>query len=140
MKDLNTKILILAVVVFAGFGCGMIESLPSRGESQTNNNAGRENVQTNGNANVADAARDALGLKKSGIPECDELIDEVAKDEATNSGAEETYAERLAKEFIKQQIFDRLNKDDANRTPAERQQLTTMCKKALESYRTTQAK
>lgn len=140
MKDLSTKIAILTVVLVAGFGCGLIESLPSGGESQTNDNAGRGNVQTNGNANVADATRDALGLKKSGIPECDELIDEVAKDEATNSGAEETYAERLAKEFIKQQIFDRLNKDDANRTPAERQQLATMCKKALESYRGTQTK
>jgi len=65
------KILLLAVVLIVGFGCGLADRVRQATEGETNTT-----TNVNANKSLTDKAVDtAVGEKKIGIPECDEAVD-----------------------------------------------------------------
>ncbi|MEO8043183.1 MAG: hypothetical protein ABI646_11275 [Acidobacteriota bacterium] len=67
------KLLLLTVILFAGFGCGMIDrARKAAAEPDTNTTK----IDVNSNKSLTDTAVDsAVGEKKIGIVECDEALD-----------------------------------------------------------------
>jgi hypothetical protein len=118
MNKLYSKLFILICATACAAGCGTIESYQSS------------------NANVEDQTRDTLGLKKTGIAECDEVIEILAQKARGNSNAAEQSWMDQAKdkaitEVVKQQIYNYVNEGNANRTPKDREDLTQKCRTAL---------
>jgi hypothetical protein len=126
MKDLSTKILALATVAFFAFGCSFIENVQRQVQDTASN--------TNAGANTA---REALGLKKSGIAECDELVDVLAARSKNQANTEDSWFNKAAEELIKQQIYDQLSQNETNRTPQQKADLARNCKIALDYMRDT---
>ena len=111
MKKTLSKLFILASVAAFSFGCGTIEQLQSS------------------NTNVEDKTRDALGLKKTGIPECDEVVEILTRKTTGAGAAEESWTDKAKNELIKQQIYNYVN--DATKTPQEKADMADKCKLAL---------
>jgi hypothetical protein len=66
------KILLLAIVLFVGFGCGLADRVRQAAEGESNTTT----ANINANKTLTDRAVDtAVGEKKIGIPECDEALD-----------------------------------------------------------------
>ncbi len=121
MKNLSAKILVLIITVFTVFGCSYIDTAQKTVQDTTSNKDG-----------AANTARDTLGLKKSGIRECDELVDALAARRRQNAGQEQSWSDKAVEELVKQQLFDQLSKNDTNRTPQEKKDLADKCKMALD--------
>lgn len=67
------KVLLLAIVLFVGFGCGMIDRAK---RAATEGGSNSTTVDVNANKTLTDKAVDtAVGEKKIGIAECDEAMD-----------------------------------------------------------------
>jgi hypothetical protein len=114
MKTMFLKIFILTIVISFAAGCGTIENFQSS------------------NANVEDKTRETLGLKKTGIAECDEVIDILDRKRRGNSNVEEqSWADKAMTELVKQQIYNYVNEGNANRPPKEREDLRQKCKTVL---------
>lgn len=114
MSKVFSKLFILSLVLFFVFGCGWIQSLRSS------------------NSNLEDKTRDTLGLKKTGIPECDEVVDILAKKSKGNTnGEEESWSGKAVTELVKQQIYNYLNDGNANKSPKEKAEMAQNCKTAL---------
>jgi hypothetical protein len=65
------KILLLAIVLFVGFGCGLADRVRQAAEGESNTTT----ANINANKTLTDRAVDtAVGEKKIGIPECDEAV------------------------------------------------------------------
>jgi hypothetical protein len=117
MKNLSTNILVLLIILSVGFGCSYIDTAQKAVEN------------TNSAANTA---RDTLGLKKSGVKECDELIDLLAAKRKQNANQEQSWTDKAAEEAAKQLVYDQLSKNDTNRTPQEKEDMAKNCKIALD--------
>ena len=121
MKDLSTKIFVLIIILFTAFGCSYIDTAQKAVQDTTSN----KNSATN-------TARDTLGLKKSGIKECDELVDALAAKRKQNANEEQSWSDKAVEELVKQQLYDQLSKNDTNRTPQEKKDLADKCKMVLD--------
>jgi cell shape-determining protein MreC len=121
MKNLSGKILVLIIILFAVFGCSYIDTAQKTVEDTTSNKNG-----------AANTARDTLGLKKSGIKECDELVDALAAKRKQNANEEQSWSDKAVEELVKQQLYDQLSKNDTNRTPQEKKDLAEKCKMVLD--------
>ena len=109
--------MVLCFLTFVAAGCGTIQKVQNLASS---------------NSNAEDKTRDAFGVKKTGIPECDEVIEILDKKRKGNSNAsEESWTERAKNELIKQQIYDYINSGNANKSPKEKADLAEKCKTAL---------
>ena len=117
MKKRLSNLFVLGFVLFFVFGCSWVQSV-------------QDTVQGNQNANVEDRTRDALGLKKTGIPECDEVIEILAKKSRGDSNAEESWTNKAMTELVKQQIYSYIN-DGANKSEKEKADMAKNCKAAL---------
>lgn len=117
MKNLSTGIFVLLILCFVALGCSYIDSAQKTLEN------------TNGATNTA---RETLGLKKSGIKECDELIDVLAAKRKQNANQEQSWTDKAAEEAAKQLVYDQLSKNDTNRTAQEKADLAKNCKIALD--------
>ena len=118
MNKLFSRLFILMAAISFAAGCSTIESFQSS------------------NANVEDQTRETLGLKKTGIAECDELIEILAQRAKGNSNAAEQswtdqVKDKAITEVVKQQIYNYLNEGNANKTPKEKEDLTLKCRTAL---------
>jgi hypothetical protein len=113
MKDVSTKILALSVAAFFAFGCGFVENVR---DVTSNTNAGASKV------------REAAGLKKSGIKECDELIDVLVAKGREQANTEDSWLNKAGEEIVKQKIYDSLSENNANKTPKEKAELAQNCK------------
>lgn len=123
MTKLITKIIVFAVFLSLVFGCSWMENMRSS------------------NANVEDKTRDTLGLKKTGIAECDEVVDLLAKKYKGNTNTQdESWTDKAVTEVIKQQIYNYINDGKANKTPQEKADLQDKCKVALGYLRDGQKK
>jgi hypothetical protein len=109
-KNLSIKVLILTVALFAASGCSYINTATADKNSATN------------------TARDTLGLKKSGIKECDQLVDALAAKRKQNANEQQSWSDKAVEELVKQQLYDQLSKTDTNRTPQEKKDLADKCK------------
>jgi hypothetical protein len=68
------KLLILAFILFVGFGCGIADRVRQAAEGESNTAA-----NINANKTLTDKAIDtAVGEQKFGIPECDEALEILA--------------------------------------------------------------
>lgn len=121
MKDLTTKILVLIIILFAVFGCSYIDTAQKTVQDATSD----KNSATN-------TARETLGLKKSGIRECDELVDALAAKRKQNANAEQSWSDKAVEELVKQQLYDQLSKNDTSRTAQEKTDLAQKCKMVLD--------
>lgn len=113
MKNLSIRIFILTITLFGAFGCSYIDSATSDKDA------------------AANTARDTLGLKKSGIKECDELVDALAAKRRQNANQEQSWSDRAVEELVKQQLYDQLSKNDTKRTAQEKADLADKCKMVL---------
>ncbi|HLM03199.1 MAG TPA: hypothetical protein VK400_19255 [Pyrinomonadaceae bacterium] len=120
MKNLSIRILVLIIAAFAAFGCSYIDSAQKSAQETASNKDG-----------AANTARDTLGLKKSGIKECDEVVDALAAKRRQNANEEQSWSDKALEELVKQQLFDQLSKNDTNRTPQEKKDLADKCKTVL---------
>ena len=109
-----------AAVISAATGCSTIQSV-------------QDTVAGNQNVKVEDKARETLGLKKTGVAECDEVIDILDQKRKGNAGGgssgEESWLERTKNEVIKQQIYDYVNNN--SKSPKEKEDLANNCRAAL---------
>jgi len=121
MKNLSTKILVLLIILLVAFGCSYMDTAQKTVEDTTSNKNG-----------AANTARDTLGLKKSGIRECDELVDVLAAKRKQNANQEQSWSDKAVEEVVKQQVYDQLSKNDTNRTAQEKADLAQKCKIALD--------
>ena len=120
MKNLSIRILVLIIAALAAFGCSYIDSAQKFAQDAASNKDG-----------TANTARDTLGLKKSGIRECDELVDALAAKRRQNANEEQSWSDKAVEELVKQQLFDQLSKNDTNRTAQEKKDLADKCKTVL---------
>jgi hypothetical protein len=117
MKNVFSKILLLSLFAFAFGGCNAIQKV--------------QEISSN-SANVEDKTRDTLGLKKTGIAECDEVVEILTrKSKGNKNPEEESWQDRAMTELVKQQIYNYINDPNANKSPKERTELTEKCKTAL---------
>lgn len=107
--------------MFVALGCGFIETAEQVVQEKTADKDG-----------VSNTARDTLGLKKSGIQECDELVDVLAARRRSTQGQEQSWSDRALEEVVKQQVYDQLSKNDPNRTAQEKKDLADRCKVVLD--------
>ena len=119
------KLFIFAISAFSAAGCSTIQSV-------------QDTVAGNQNVKVEDKARETLGLKKTGVPECDEVIDILDRKRKGNAGGEESWLERTKNEVIKQQIYDYVNNN--SKSPKEKEDLANNCRAALGYLREEPAK
>ena len=118
MKNLLFRSFILGFVLFFVFGCGWIQTVQELSQS---------------NANVDDKTRDALGLKKTGIPECDDLVDTLARRAKGNpNAAEESWQNKAVTELVKQQLYSYVNDGKTNKSPQEKADMAQKCRTALD--------
>jgi uncharacterized protein YceK len=113
-KNLSIKILVLIITLFAASGCSYIDSATSNKET------------------AANTARDTLGLKKSGIKECDELVDALAAKRRKNANEEQSWTDKATEELIKQQLYEQLSNNNTKRTEQEKKDLAGKCKVVLD--------
>jgi hypothetical protein len=114
MNKIISKFVVLTVLSTAAAGCSTIQNI------------------TSSNANAEDKTRETLGLKKTGIPECDEVVEILSKKAKGNSNTEdESWTDRAAAELVKQQIYNYINGGNTNKTPAEKSEMAGKCKTAL---------
>jgi hypothetical protein len=118
MNKMFSKLFILIAAISLAAGCSTIENFQSS------------------NANVEDKTRETVGLKKTGIAECDEVVEILAQRARGNSNAgEQSWADQIKDkaivEVVKQQIYNYVNEGDANRTPKDKEDLRQKCKTAL---------
>ncbi|HEX8367766.1 MAG TPA: hypothetical protein VF604_04295 [Pyrinomonadaceae bacterium] len=104
-------------MLFTVFGCSYIDTAQKAVEDTTSNKNG-----------AANTARETLGLKKSGIRECDQLVDALAAKRKQNANEEQSWSDKAVEEMVKQQLYDQLSKNDANRTAQEKKDLADKCK------------
>jgi hypothetical protein len=117
MKKVFSTLLLLSLFAIVFSGCNAIQKVQEISSS---------------NANVEDKTRDTLGLKKTGIPECDQVVDILTKKSKGNKNTEEeSWQDRAMTELVKQQIYNYINDPDANKSPQEKADLAQKCKTAL---------
>lgn len=115
MDKIIPKFFVFAVLFFFLSGCNWVQKMSSS------------------NSNAEDKTRETLGLKKTEIPECDEVIEILARKAKGNATAqeEESWTDRAATELVKQQIYKYLNDGNANKSQKEKAELAGKCKTAL---------
>lgn len=112
---------LVTIVLFVGFGCNWVQD------------RALEQVGINSNANFEEAARDGMGLKKTGIAECDEVVEIlVKKGKGDTNQAEESWASRAATEVVKQQIYNQFQNGNTNQSPQQKEDLRKNCRLALD--------
>jgi hypothetical protein len=111
MNKIFYAFLIFSFLVFLAAGCSWVQTMQS-------------------NSNVEDKTRDTLGLKKTGIAECDAVVEILSKKSKGNTKPEdESWFDKAKTELIKQQIYDYVN--SGNKTPKEKAEMTENCKTVL---------
>ncbi|MGI8493935.1 MAG: hypothetical protein ACR2L1_01315 [Pyrinomonadaceae bacterium] len=112
MKKTFLKSAILSVILLFFSGCNMVETMKSN------------------NANIINTTRQNLNLKKTGIPECDEIVDVLAQ-KGKGNVAEESLETKAMTELVKQQIKSYVNDGAAGKSPKDKADLAEKCKTAL---------
>lgn len=108
------KAIILGYFLFSLAGCTWVQRMSSS------------------NSNAEDKTRETLGLKKTGIPECDEVVEILTRKTKGNANSqEESWTDKAATELIKQQIYNYINDSNTNKSPKEKAELAGKCKTAL---------
>lgn len=111
MNKIFYAFLIFSFLVLPAAGCSFVQKMQS-------------------NSNVEDKTRDTLGLKKTGIVECDEVVEILSKKSKGNTKPEdESWIDKAKTELIKQQIYDYVN--GGNKTPKEKAEMAENCKTVL---------
>ena len=116
MKNTRNLLIALSLLAFLTIACSAIKSLSGSGSSSTGNSVSSDGT--------------ILDTAKTGIPECDALIEKVeakASDKNNNS----SMFERAAYQFIKDQIIQPIRDDIANKTAADKKKLAEKCTDAM---------
>ncbi len=104
-----------AILCFAVLGCGSINPFAESGKSNTPaNRPGSSAIQTNTNTIANTNANANLEVGKTGVRECDELVDSLAihtdnPDDNFAVRAAKNYAMRSIRDSVKQAIEDNKN-------------------------------
>lgn len=101
MKNKFTLVIVVALLLAAGLGCGSLDPFSgSKEDSQRSSNSRTDNGGSGG-------SDESAGIEKVGIPECDEVIDMLTKEmESPDDG----YISRAIKQTVYNSIRESLKK------------------------------
>ena len=114
------KLFLLAILLFVGFGCGMIDEARKSATGESNTAA-----NINANKTLTDKAIDtAVGEKKVGIPECDEALSILA---AQADNPDDNFLVKAGKRTALNAFRDQVNKSlEQNKT--DKTEVAKYCK------------
>lgn len=119
MKNSFSLVIVLAIVLTAGLGCGFITGFqqPSAGSDGPD--------PSNGNRTLADRVVDtAVGQKKIGVPECDEVLDAI---EAELNNPADDFVTKAVKATILNRIKDGI-RQSAEQNQSNKADLARTCR------------
>lgn len=114
MKNKHSMLMVLPILLFIGLGCGTVTDMAS---SQTE--APIANTVSNAVNNPENLMRE-----KTGVAECDQLIDFIADQ---SKSQDEGYIARAAKEFFFNQIRQKI-KENVEQNKSNPQEMAKNCK------------
>ncbi|HEV7644598.1 MAG TPA: hypothetical protein VGO50_11690 [Pyrinomonadaceae bacterium] len=116
MKNTRNLLIALSLLAFLTLACSTIKSLSGSGSSSSGNSVSSDGT--------------ILDTAKTGIPECDQLIEKIeakASDKNNNS----SMFERAAYQFIKDQVIKPIRDDLANKSTADKKKVAEKCTDAM---------
>jgi hypothetical protein len=129
-------IFISGILLFAVLGCGISDRIQNAvAEKPANSSSG--NTSTSENKTISDQVTEDVLREKTGVPECDEVIDFFA-DQAKNQ--EDDFVSKATKEFVFNKIRQSF-KESIEKNKGDREKMAQNCKdyKAqLEKYKAEQ--
>ncbi|MDM7923426.1 MAG: hypothetical protein QUS14_14100 [Pyrinomonadaceae bacterium] len=113
MKNKLSLFLALGVLVFTVLGCSSINPLGGDTSSQSNKS-------------ISDKAVDvAVGESKVGIPECDEVLDQIT---AEMNNPDDGYVAKAFKQTVLNRIKDSIRESVANQAGKDREEMVKNCR------------
>ncbi len=127
------KMLGLAVILFVGFGCGMIDRARQAASEPDSNTT---KIDVNSNKSLTDTAVDtAVGEKKIGIVECDEAMDILT---AQANDPEDNFVTKAVKKTALNTFRDRVKKSlDDSKT--DKKEVAKFCKEFKDNLQESKA-
>lgn len=127
MKNKLSLILALSVLVFTVLGCSSLNPLGGDTSSQSNKS-------------ISDQAVDvAVGESKIGIPECDEVLDQI---NAEMNNPDDNFVTKAVKQTVLNRIKDGIRESVTNSTGKDREEMVKTCrefKTQLDKYKAEEA-
>ncbi len=121
------KLLVLTIILFAGFGCGALDKA-KRAAAEPDTNASK--IEVNSNKSLTDAAVDAAsGEKKIGIVECDDALAILA---AQADDPDDSFVTKALKKTALKTFRDQVNKK-LDEQKADRKEVAKYCKEFRDS-------
>jgi hypothetical protein len=116
------KLLLLALILFAGFGCGMIDRARKAVAEPDTNTA---KIEVNSNKSLTDTAMDtAVGEKKIGIVECDDALEILT---AQANDPDDNFVTKAVKKTALNTFRDHVKKSLED-SKADRKQVAKFCR------------
>jgi hypothetical protein len=116
------KLLLLAVILFAGFGCGMIDRAR---KAAAEPDANTTKIDVNSNKSLTDTAVDtAVGERKIGIVECDDALEILT---AQANDPDDNFMTKAVKKTALNTFRDRVKKSLED-SKADRKQVAKFCR------------
>lgn len=110
MKNTIFATFAIAILLVVGLGCSSINPLADEKAkpANTSNSATKTNANANSNKSLTDKAIEtAVGEGKTGVPECDEIVDMLA---AYGNNPDDNFAIRAVKSVVANKIKDELKR------------------------------
>ena len=127
-------IFVSGILLFAVLGCGISDRIQNAvSEQQTNTSS--TNSSNSANKTTADQVTEDVLREKTGIPECDEVLDMLADQ---SKSPDENFVSKAAKELVFNQIRQSL-KESIQQNQNDKEKLAQSCKEfkvQLEKYQT----
>ncbi len=121
MKN-KSVILVLCVLLFAVLGCGISDKIKEiSGEKSSNSNA---TVPNSENKSVGDQVTEDVLREKTGVPECDELLDWLTDQTKTN---DDNFISKGVKEYFFNKIRQSL-KESIEKNQNDKVKMAKECK------------
>lgn len=121
MKN-KSVILVLCVLLFAVLGCGISDKIKEiSGEKSSNSNATIPNSE---NKSVGDQVTEDVLREKTGVPECDELLDWLTDQTKTN---DDNFISKGVKEYFFNKIRQSL-KESIEKNQNDKVKMAKECK------------
>ncbi len=116
MKNTRNLLIALSLLAFLTLACSTIKNLSGSGSSSSGNSVSSDGT-------ILDSA-------KTGIPECDRLIEKIEA-KASDKNSNSSMFERAAYQFIKDQVIKPIRDDLANKSAADKKKVAEKCTDAM---------
>lgn len=131
MKNTIFASLAIGILLVVGLGCSSINPLADEKAKPANANGTTTNSTANSNKTLTDkAVETAVGEGKTGVPECDEIVDMLA---AYANNPDDNFAIRAVKSVVANKIKDELKRViDENKT--DKAELAKACREVKAEF------